>query len=101
MFKCGILINLLVLNCVLMCCTVYMVTMCSCVCWSHRTATVGDRNIAGYAVHNTINIHNCVSLVGCISHNYLGDNIEDDVMGRACGTYGGEDKYIQDFGGKT
>jgi hypothetical protein len=40
-------------------------------------------------------------MVGCISHNYWGDNIKDDVMGRACGTYGGEDKYIQDFGCKT
>jgi len=30
----------------------------------------------------------------------LGDYIKDDVMGRACGTYGEEEKYIEDFGGK-
>ena len=39
--------------------------------------------------------------VSCISHNYLGDHIQDYVMGKACGTYGREDKYIQDIGGET
>jgi len=33
---------------------------------------------------------------------YLGDNqIRDEEMGRACGMYGEEKKYIQDFDGES
>ena len=32
---------------------------------------------------------------------YSGDQIEKNEMGEACGTYGGEEKCIQGFGGDT
>jgi len=32
---------------------------------------------------------------------YLGEQIEDYQMGRACGKYEADKKYIQDFGGET
>ena len=32
---------------------------------------------------------------------YKGDEIKEDEMGGACGTYGGQDRYIQDFRGET
>jgi hypothetical protein len=32
---------------------------------------------------------------------FLGDKIENNVIGRACGTYGGEEKRLQGFGGET
>jgi hypothetical protein len=38
----------------------------------------------------------------CTSHQYyLGDQIKKNEMGWACDTYGGEERCIQDFGGKT
>jgi hypothetical protein len=41
----------------------------------------------------------CNLLVG--KHYLGGDQIRDEEMGRACGTYGEEKKYIQGFGGKS
>jgi len=32
---------------------------------------------------------------------YRGDEIKEDEMGGACGTYGGQDRYIQGFRGET
>jgi hypothetical protein len=38
----------------------------------------------------------------CIHHqNYSGDQIKKNEVGRACSTYGGEERCIQDFGGET
>jgi len=31
----------------------------------------------------------------------LGDKIEKNEKGRACGAYGGEERHIQGFGGET
>jgi hypothetical protein len=42
------------------------------------------------------------SLIICIPHTILfGDQIKKNEMGGACSTYGGEERYIQGFGGKT
>jgi hypothetical protein len=32
---------------------------------------------------------------------YKGDEIKEDEMGGACGTYGGQDRYMQVFRGET
>ena len=32
---------------------------------------------------------------------YLGDQMREEEMGWTCGTYGGEGKYMQDFGEET
>ena len=32
---------------------------------------------------------------------YSGDQIKKNEMGRACGTYGRQDRYIQGFDGET
>jgi hypothetical protein len=32
---------------------------------------------------------------------HLGDQIKKNEMGRAFGTYGGQERCIEDFGGKT
>ena len=32
---------------------------------------------------------------------YKGDEIKEDEMGGSCGTYGGQDRYIQGFCGET
>ena len=42
------------------------------------------------------------SLMICTPHKYyLSDQIEKNVMGGACSTYGGEESFIQGFGGET
>jgi len=41
------------------------------------------------------------SLTVCALTAYKGDKIEEDVIGRACGTFGGEEKCVQSFGGET
>jgi hypothetical protein len=41
------------------------------------------------------------SLMVCILHKYyLGVRIEKNEIGGACSTYGGEERYVQDIGGK-
>jgi hypothetical protein len=32
---------------------------------------------------------------------YLGDHIKENEMGGTCGTYGRDERYLQDFGGET
>jgi hypothetical protein len=36
-----------------------------------------------------------------ITKYYSGNQIEKNEMGGACSTYGGKERYIQDFGGET
>jgi hypothetical protein len=42
-----------------------------------------------------------MSLVVCALTEYWGDKIEEDEIGRACGTFGGKEKCRQSFGGET
>jgi hypothetical protein len=35
-----------------------------------------------------------------VTKYYSGDHVKDDAMGGACGTYGGEEKCIESFGGE-
>jgi len=38
----------------------------------------------------------------CTAHpKFLGDHIENNVMGGTCSVYGGEGRRIQGFGGET
>jgi len=37
----------------------------------------------------------------CLTQYYLGEQIKDDQMGRACGKHGADKKYLQDFGWET
>ena len=47
------------------------------------------------------NLHN-EELSDLYSTNYCSDDqIENNEMGGACGMYGGEERYRQDFGGET
>ena len=41
------------------------------------------------------------SLMTCLTKYYSDDQIKKNEMGRARGMYGGEERYIQGFGGKT
>jgi hypothetical protein len=42
------------------------------------------------------------SLMTCTAHPIFAvDKIEKNEMGEACGMYGGEEKWIQGFGGDT
>jgi len=49
-----------------------------------------------------INYNTIIKVVSVLLPQYCsGDKIEKDEMGWACSTYGGEERHIQDFGGKT
>jgi len=37
----------------------------------------------------------------CSLPNIIGDKIKKKLMGKACGTSGGEEMYLQGFSGKT
>jgi hypothetical protein len=42
-----------------------------------------------------------ISRLSLFNKHSEGDQMKEDEMGQACGTHGGEQRCVQDFGGKT
>jgi hypothetical protein len=57
--------------------------------------------IAGQLVSQNTCIFQCLFMIKCLWFKHSGDQVKKTEMGRTCGTYEGEKRWIQGFSGET